>query len=62
MNAKGSIPMSLNRGGSDWIQRDLVMEENILVDDSFKVELARFQWKPASLELLRPGNIYQAIA
>ena len=46
INAKGEISMSISRNGTDWIQRDLLTKEGILLDDSFKIKLRDYKWDP----------------
>ena len=47
VNAKGMISMSLSREGSDWMQRQMLIAEGILVDAEGHLPLRR-------LDLLRP--------
>lgn len=51
VNARGSISMSLSREGSDWMQRELLINEGIPVDQEGCLPLQRFLWEPQS-ELL----------
>lgn len=51
VNARGRISMSLSREGSDWMQRELLINEGIPVDQEGCLPLQRFLWEPQS-ELL----------
>ena len=46
VNAQGRISMSLSREGSDWIQRDLLLAEDIPVDEEGRLPLRQFLWHP----------------
>ena len=46
VNAQGRISMSLSREGSDWIQRDLLLAEDIPVDEEGRLLLRQFLWHP----------------
>ena len=49
VNAKGRISMSLSREGSDWIQRELLMEEGIPVDAEGRLPLRERLWRPGAM-------------
>ena len=46
VNAKGMISMSLSREGSDWMQRQMLIAEGILVDAEGHLPLRRHLWRP----------------
>ncbi len=46
VNAKGMITMSLSREGSDWMQRQMLIAEGILVDAEGHLPLRRHLWRP----------------
>ena len=46
VNAKGMISMSLSREGSDWMQRQMLIAEGILVDAEGHLPLRRYLWRP----------------
>ena len=48
VNARGRISMSLSREGSDWMQRELLINEGIPVDQEGCLPLQRFLWAPQS--------------
>ena len=49
VNAKGQISMSPSREGSDWMQRELLIEEGIPVDQEGRLPLKRFLWRPVAM-------------
>tara|TARA_B100001057_G_scaffold170877_1_gene171684 strand:- start:153 stop:485 length:333 start_codon:yes stop_codon:yes gene_type:complete len=49
VNAKGRISMSLSREGSDWIQRELLMEEGVPVDSEGRLPLRERLWRPGAM-------------
>ena len=46
VNAQGRISMTLSRRGSDWIQRDLLLQEGIPVDAEGRLPLREVLWRP----------------
>ncbi|TGG92614.1 MAG: methyltransferase [Aphanocapsa feldmannii 277cV] len=46
VNARGQISMALSREGSDWLQRQLLLDEGIPVDEQGELPLARYLWNP----------------
>ena len=46
VNARGQISFTPSREGSDWIQRELLLAEGILVDAAGRLPLARHRWQP----------------
>ena len=53
VNATGAISMSTGRNGSDWIQRELLLEEGIPVDRSGRLPLRTYLWTPDPLQVLQ---------
>ena len=49
VNAKGRVSMSLSREGSDWIQRELLMEEGVPVDAEGRLPLRERLWRPGAM-------------
>ena len=49
VNAKGRISMSLSREGSDWIQRELLMEEGVPADAEGRLPLREWLWRPGAM-------------
>tara|TARA_B100002052_G_scaffold116426_1_gene107107 strand:+ start:603 stop:953 length:351 start_codon:yes stop_codon:yes gene_type:complete len=47
VNAAGRISFSPSREGSDWIQRQLLIEEGIEVSEDGRLPLRRYLWTPA---------------
>ena len=46
VNAKGRISMTLSRQGTDWMQRELLLEEGIPVDGEGRLPLRQVLWRP----------------
>ena len=49
VNARGRISMSLSREGSDWIQRELLIEEGVPVDAEGRLPLRQHLWRPDAM-------------
>lgn len=49
VNARGRISMSLSREGSDWIQRELLIEEGVPVDGEGRLPLGQHLWRPDAM-------------
>ncbi|MFY8150388.1 MAG: MGMT family protein [Prochlorococcaceae cyanobacterium] len=45
VNASGRISLSPSREGSDWMQRQLLLEEGIPVDAEGRLPLRRYLWR-----------------
>jgi methylated-DNA-protein-cysteine methyltransferase-like protein len=44
VNAQGRISLSPSREGSDWMQRQLLLEEGVPVDAEGRLPLRRYLW------------------
>ncbi|MCP9792733.1 MGMT family protein [Vulcanococcus limneticus] len=51
VNAQGRISITPSREGSDWIQRELLLEEGIPVDVEGRLPLRAYRWEAALSEL-----------
>lgn len=51
VNAQGRISITPSREGSDWIQRELLLEEGIPVDAEGRLPLRDYRWEAALPEL-----------
>ena len=49
VNAQGRISMSLSREGSDWIQRELLLQEGVPVDAEGRLPLRERLWRPDAM-------------
>jgi len=61
VNAQGRIAMSLSREGSDWMQRDLLIDEGIPVDADGRLPLKRFLWSPDEGQIAAMGQLCRAL-
>ena len=50
INSKGEITMSLSRNGTDWIQKELLINEGIKFNSEMKIDIKKYLWKPNLLE------------
>ncbi len=46
VNSKGRILNRLSREGSDWLQRELLIEEGVSVDEEFRIDIGKYLWEP----------------
>ena len=46
INSKGLITMSESRHGTDWLQKELLINEGIKFDTEMKIEKKKYLWKP----------------
>ena len=46
INSKGEISMRLSRNGTDWIQKNLLINEGIEFKANIKIDIKKYQWKP----------------
>lgn len=57
VNARGCISMTPSREGSDWIQRQRLLEEGIPVDPEGRLPLRSHQWWPDPSDLSDPSGL-----
>ena len=46
INSKGLITMSLSREGTDWMQKELLINEGIKFNKEMKIDIKKYLWKP----------------
>ena len=46
VNAQGRIAMAISREGTDWLQRELLLQEGISVDATGRLPLRQYRWWP----------------
>tara|TARA_Y100001978_G_scaffold45825_1_gene40849 strand:+ start:1237 stop:1578 length:342 start_codon:yes stop_codon:yes gene_type:complete len=46
INSKGFITMSLSRNGTDWIQKELLVNEGIKFNKDMKIDIKKYLWRP----------------
>ncbi len=46
INSKGEITMSLSRNGTDWIQKELLINEGIIFNTQIKIDIKKYLWRP----------------
>ncbi len=46
INSKGEITMSLSRNGTDWIQKELLINEGIIFYSNMRIDFKRYLWMP----------------
>ena len=46
INAKGLITMSVSRNGTDWMQKELLINEGIRFNTEMKIDIKQYLWKP----------------
>ena len=46
INSKGLITMRMSRNGTDWIQKDLLVNEGIKFNTKLKINLKKYLWEP----------------
>ena len=46
INSKGEISMSFSRNGTDWIQKELLINEGIKFDSKIKIDIKKYLWRP----------------
>ena len=56
VNARGCISMTASREGTDWIQRQRLLEEGIPVDAEGRLPLRSHQWRPDPSDLFQPSD------
>ena len=46
INSKGLISMSFSRNGTDWMQKELLVKENIKFNSKMKIDFKKYLWRP----------------
>ena len=46
INSKGLITMSVSRNGTDWMQKELLINEGIRFNTEMKIDIKQYLWKP----------------
>ena len=46
INSKGFITMRLSRNGTDWIQKELLVNEGIKFNSKMKIDIKKYLWEP----------------
>ena len=46
INSKGLITMSVSRNGTDWMQKELLINEGIKFSTEIKIDIKKYLWKP----------------
>ena len=46
INSKGLISMSFSRNGTDWIQKELLVNEGIKFNSNVKINTKEYLWRP----------------
>ena len=46
INSKGLITMSVSRNGTDWMQKELLINEGIKFNKEMKIDKKKYFWKP----------------
>tara|TARA_Y100000589_G_scaffold214399_1_gene202272 strand:- start:67 stop:399 length:333 start_codon:yes stop_codon:yes gene_type:complete len=49
INSKGEITMSVSRNGTDWMQKELLINEGIKFNSKMKINIKQYLWKPKEL-------------
>tara|TARA_Y100000589_G_scaffold313381_1_gene334673 strand:- start:79 stop:447 length:369 start_codon:yes stop_codon:yes gene_type:complete len=56
INSRGEITMSLSRNGTDWMQRELLINEGIKFNSKMKIDIKKYIWKPKEIMGRLEGN------
>ena len=56
INSKGEITMSLSRNGTDWMQKELLINEGIKFNSKMKIDIKKYIWKPKVITRRLEGN------
>ena len=51
INSKGLISMSFSRNGTDWMQKELLVKENIKFNSKMKIDFKKYLWRPKETSL-----------
>ena len=46
INSKGLITMSLSRKGTDWMQKEILINEGIEFNSKMKIDFKKYLWRP----------------
>ena len=46
INSKGCITMKVSRNGTDWMQRELLVNEGIKFNSKIKIDIKKYLWRP----------------
>ena len=49
INSKGLITMSLSRKGTDWMQKEFLINEGIEFNSKMKIDFKKYLWRPKEL-------------
>tara|TARA_Y100001978_G_scaffold114337_1_gene101917 strand:+ start:268 stop:633 length:366 start_codon:yes stop_codon:yes gene_type:complete len=49
INAKGEVTMSFSRNGTDWIQKELLINEGIKFNSKMKIDIKKYLWRAKEL-------------
>ena len=56
INSKGEITMSLSRNGTDWMQKELLINEGIKFNSKMKIDIKKYLWRPKKITGRLEGN------
>ena len=56
INSRGEITMSLSRNGTDWMQRELLINEGIKFNSKMKIDIKKYLWRPKEFTGRLEGN------
>ena len=56
INSKGEITMSLSRNGTDWMQKELLINEGIKFNSKMKIDMKKYLWRPKEIARRLEGN------
>ena len=46
INSKGLVTMSLSRNGTDWMQKEFLVNEGIIFNSKMELDLKEYLWRP----------------
>ena len=46
INSKGLISMRVSRNGTDWMQKEFLVNEGIKFNKKMKIDINKYLWKP----------------
>ena len=56
INSRGEITMSLSRKGTDWMQKELLINEGIKFNSEMKIDIKKYLWSPKDFSGRLEGN------